>query len=147
MLTSLIHWHTCYKRFTLILDRITSKSLHRTQKMLAQTTNINLPKSKQTLLPVHWCLQVLLESNTLSTYIRLWDLDELKAITFISSKFSDTQCNYSAIVEKTFGIHMSVKRLSSLFSICWIDNFMWLLNIWKIPNGRKWIKIKSTIGT
>ena len=38
--------------------------------------------------------------------------DDLKARTFISGKFSDTQCNNAALVREALAIYMSVKWLS-----------------------------------
>ena len=41
-----------------------------------------------------------------------YDLDDCKPITFISGKFSDTQCNYTALVRDVITIYMSVKEFN-----------------------------------
>ena len=79
--------------------------------MFTKATHFGLPRSKQTIVPFHRGLLILLGSSIEAIYIKSDGLHDLKPIMFISGKFQTYKYNYAALVQEAFDIHMSVKRL------------------------------------
>ena len=111
MLTSLIHLQTSEKRQTIQLESIKGHS----------QSSKDVYKSHPILFHPDPCKPHYLITNaskycwgaTLCQYTpKSNSLDDLKHITSISGKFSDTQCNYAALVREAFAIYMSLKRFS-----------------------------------
>ena len=78
--------------------------------MSTKTTHTSPPRSLQTLLSVHRCIQVFWAVTLGQNTSESKSLDDLTPTTFTSVKLSDTQCNYAALVIEAFAIYMLVKR-------------------------------------
>ena len=112
---SLCQHHSCTgipstKGHTIWLDRTIARSLHGVQRMPIKPPILTYPNPSKVYYLFLDTSKYFWEA-TLCQYAKYSNnLDDLKAKTLLSGKFSDTNCYYTGLVREAFVIYMSVKR-------------------------------------